>query len=168
MTFDVSDLEEPLKPHKERNNEEFRIHVSIIDHVTGRKTGSKAFNTFICHVFQGRDAKDGFFLKMLGVVPGVGDLLVLWRAKCACGIDKVGIGFMEVKKPGGVQTTPQRRFQGLCHWLGVHYGIVTSVKTAHDMLVRWGCPERHASVKEADVRTDSQKKKDAFEFFKPK
>lgn len=167
--MDVDDLELPRsdKPYVERINVEYRIHVAIVDHLTGRKTGSKAFNAFTCHVFQGRSAEDGFFLKMLGVIAGVADLLVLWRSKCVCGVPKIGIGFLEVKKPEGYASAPQRKFSGICHWLGVNYAIVKSVGQAHEVLVKWGCPENHKAFAEPDVRTKQQKFKDAFEMYKP-
>lgn len=166
MTFNVDDLEDPQKPHKERDHSEFKIHLAIIEHITGRKTGQKAFNVFVHHIFQGRDAKDGFFLKLMGVVPGVADILILWRSKCSCGVSKVGIGFLEVKRPDGTQSTPQRKFEGICHWLGVPYAIVKSVTQAHDALIVWGCPANHSAIKEPDCRTKSQKLKDASEIYK--
>lgn len=166
-SFNIDDLEEPIKLRIERNNEEFKIQVAIFQHVSGRKTGCKAFNAFICTIYQGRSKKEGFFLKMLGVVAGVADLLVLWRANCDCGIPRIGIGFLEVKKPGEIASTPQRKFQGICHWLKINYGIVRSVQEAHDTLIKWGCPANHHSTREPDTRSLAQKKSDAFEMFKP-
>lgn len=167
MSLDCDDLEGPIKQYTERNNEEFKIQVAIVDHVKGRKTGNKAFNAFIFHVYQGRDAKEGFFLKMLGTIPGIGDLPVIWRAKCECGRNKIGLGFLEVKKQGGIQSTAQHKFAGICHWLGVPYAIVRSVKEAHNTLVRWGCPVNHNAIKEPDIRTKSQKYKDVHNMYKP-
>lgn len=171
--FNVDDLETKVNHHYERDNIEFLIHCSIVAHLTGRKfkgkeiiQSTRAFNAFVCHIYNGRSKKEGFFLKRLGVVPGVADLLILYRSNCSCGLPRVGIGFLEVKKPGGVQSTPQRKFMGICHWLGVPYAIVKSVREAHDTLVAWGCPANHHSVQEPDLRTFEQKKKDAFEMYK--
>lgn len=161
------DLEKIPKEYKERDNREFKIHVAIVNHVKGKDGIGKAFNAFITHIYQGRSKEDGFFLKMLGVFAGVADLIVLWRSKCSCGVSKVGIGFLEVKKPDGYQSTPQKKFQGICHWLGINYAIVKSVKEAHDTLVKWGCPALHHSIIEPDTRSLAQKKIDAFNMFKP-
>ncbi len=173
MTFNVDDLEVEQKPYVEKDSSEFKIHVAIFEHISGRKRHGKeiirttpAFNAFVSHVYQGRSREEGFFLKLLGVIAGVADLIVLWRAKCVCGVSKVGIAFLEVKKPGGIQSTPQKKFQGICHWLGVNYAIVKSVREAHDVLVKWGCPANHNSPQEPDTRTFEQKKKDSFEMYK--
>lgn len=165
--LEVDDLEPPQRAFTEKENIEYKLHVAIVDHVTGRKVGQKAFNAFICHVFQGRNKQDGFFLKMLGVVPGIADLLVLWRAKCDCGKSKVGIGFLEVKKSDGYQSGAQKKFQGVCHWLGINYAVVKSVGQAHKMLVLWGCPEFHSTVVEPDLRSQKQKFDDARSFYAP-
>lgn len=148
MTISFDDLEpKNLVAETERVAKEYRIQVAIIDHITGRKTGNKAFNAFVCHIYQGRSKEEGFFLKQLGVVAGVADLLVIWRG---------GLGFLEVKKPDGNASPPQRKFAGVCKWLGVHYAIVRSVKQAHDTLAGWGCPVLHSSIKEANLLTKAE------------
>lgn len=163
MGLDVDDLEVEQKSFKERDKTEFKIHTAIVKHIKE----DRAFTAFVTHIWQGRSAKDGFFLKMLGVVPGVADLLIIWRSKCDCGISKVGIGFLEVKKLTGTASTPQRKFMSICKWLGVPYAIVRSVTEAHEALKKWGCPENHQTIKEPDIRTFEQKKKDAYDYFKP-
>jgi len=155
-------IEEGIEAPKPKDNREFRIHVAIVDHVKIKKS----FNVFITHCWQGRDAKDGFFLKMLGVIPGVGDLLCLWRSQCECGKSKVGIGFLEVKAIDGKQSTVQKKFEGICIWLGMHYAIVRSVQEAHDTLIKWGCKPNHNAIKEADTRSKQQKFKDQFDWYK--
>jgi hypothetical protein len=152
----------------QRNYPEFKIQTGIIDHIRGRKTEARAFNVFVCHVFQGRNGKEGFFLKLLGVFAGVGDLLILWRSKCSCGIPKVGIGFLEVKSSTGTQEAPQKKFEGICHWLGVHYAIVRSVDEAHYTLIAWGCTPNHNAIREADTRTVAEKYQAAYDFYKRK
>jgi hypothetical protein len=148
MVTSFDDLEpKNLVAEKQKVAKEYRIQVAIVDHVMGRKTGNKAFNAFICHIYQGRSKEEGFFLKQLGVVAGVADLLVIWRG---------GMGFLEVKKPDGRASTPQRKFEGICTWLKVNYAIVRSVKEAHDTLVGWGCPMLHSFIKEANLLTKEE------------
>lgn len=160
------DLEDPFTPSKPKENIEYKIQVAIVEHVRGKEGVRKAFNVFVCHIYNGRSAEEGFFLKMLGVFAGVADLLVLWRSKCECGKSKIGVGFLEVKKLDGTQSTAQRKFEGICNWLGIPYAIVRSVQEAHDQLLKWKCPVNHHVVVEPDTRTQEEKKKDNFNFFK--
>jgi len=167
VTFDVDDLEKIPEVKQKRTPTEFRLQCAIIDHVRGRLTGNKAFNVFITHIYQGRDANDGFFLKKMGVVAGVADMLILWRTSCSCGLPKVGIGFLECKTKTGKLSGVQGKFRGICHWLGIHYAEARSVKEAHDVLVGWGCHVNHAAIREPDLRSNTQKKSDGFDMYKP-
>lgn len=161
--LDAAGLEKLIASLKTKNNEEFKIHCAIIDHIKEKR----AFTAFVCHIYQGRNKEDGFFLKMLGVFAGVADIMVMWRSTCSCGKPHTGIGFLEVKRPKGIQTHPQKRFEGICRWLGARYAIVRSVKDAHEALLAWGCPVNHHAIKEPDTRSTEQKKIDAFRFFAP-
>ncbi len=171
MTFSVDDLEDPIKPHVEKTPVEFRIHRAIVDHVRGNiRRGNEIIRStppfhglFITHIYAGRSKEEGFFLKMLGVVSGVPDLLAIWPDK-AKGYD---IGFIEVKTPIGQLSAPQRKFHGFCLHLGIKWGIARSVDDAHKLFIKWGLPPVHNAIKEPDTRSDTQKKKDAFDMYKP-
>ncbi len=171
MTFSVDDLEKLPKTSVEKTPVEFRIHRAIVDHVRGNiRRGNEITRTtapftglFITHIYAGRSKEEGFFLKMLGVVSGVPDLLAIWPDKVR-GYD---FGFIEVKTPIGQLSPPQRKFQGFCSHLGINWGIARSVDDAHKLFIKWGLQPVHNNIREADIRSDTQKKKDIFEMYKP-
>lgn len=148
---------------------EYKLHVAIIDHIKGQKRkgkeiiqGTRPFrNLFVTHIFQGRSAEDGFFLKQMGVFPGVADLLCIW--------DNAGpqIGFLEVKTEKGYLSTAQKKFKGICQAFGVRYALVRSVADAHRQLKDWGVHCVHDSVVEPDIRSWDQKLEDAKALWKP-
>lgn len=158
MRTDFDDIEVIPNDKPKPVPKEYRIQVAIIDHITGRKTQMRAFNAFVTHIYQGRSAKDGFFLKQLGVVAGVADMIVLWKG---------GMGFLECKTESGKLSTAQRKFQGVCYWLGVNYAVVRSVKQAHDQLVAWGCPALHNAIKEPNLHSESELYAANHAFFAP-
>lgn len=174
MTFNVDDIEVVPAPYIERTKEEFKLHVAIVSHLTGKIKkgketikGTPAFRgLFVTHIFSGRSAEDGFFLKMMGLFPGIADLLLLWRGQCECGRRKVGIGFIEIKKSSGVQSGVQKKFQGICIWLGISYEIVRSVRETHQVCVKWGLIPEHNAIKEPDLRSETQKKLDNHNMYK--
>lgn len=137
-------------------HEEYRIHCAIVDHLRGVRMvgreliqGTKPFpELFITHLNQGRSKDEGWFLKRMGVYPGVADLLCLWRG---------GIGFIEVKTKTGTLSSAQKKFKGICHWLGIRYEVARTVKEAHDIVKRWGLKSVHEVIREPDLRTDEQK-----------
>ena len=166
--MDIFDDLEPqnMRVEQERVPEEFRIQCAAINHLTGRVKagkdwvrGTPAFRgLFVTHCYQGRDAKEGFFLKMLGVVPGVADLLLIWKG---------GFGFIEMKTKTGHLSPAQLKFKGFCISAGVRYAVCRTVKEVHDTVISWGLVPAHNAIREADLRSDTQKKLDAFNEFKP-
>lgn len=145
---------------------EYRLQVAIIDHLRGQQRkgnkiypGTKPFaNLFVTHLYQGRSKNEGFFLKSLGVYPGVADILAIWPD---------GWGFMEVKTENGVLSTPQKRFKWMCESYKIKWALIRSVQQAHDQLKAWGLKPAHEAVREPDLRTIEQKKSDAFDFYRP-
>lgn len=99
---------------------------------------------------------------MLGVWPGVSDILVIW--KLPHGFD---IAFLEVKTQNGHLSPAQKKFKGICHWFGIKWALVRSIADAHNQLKEWGVECVHDAIQEPDLRTFEQKKKDAFDFYKP-
>lgn len=138
---------------------EYHLHVAIINHLMGQKLvgnkiikGTKPFpELFITHIFQGRSEEDGFFLKRMGVYPGVSDILCLWRG---------GIGFIEVKTEKGYLSPAQKKFKGICNWLGVKWALVRSVQQAHDTVAGWGVRAVHNAVIEHDQRSKEEKERE--------
>lgn len=155
----------------DRDTSEYRIHVAISDYLNGRKRkGNQIFDgtqpfpgMLVTHAYQGRSKEEGFFLKALGVKPGIADLLCFYR-----GVSQpYEVSFLEVKKIGGVQSPPQKKVMGACHALGIPYAIVRSVKEAHQHFIGRGLKPAHSAIVEPDIRTDSEKKQDAFDMQRP-
>ena len=142
---------------------EYKLHVAIIDYLRGQKRkgnevfpGNKPFPyLFVCHIFQGRSKEDGFFLKNLGVFPGVADILAIWKTN-----DGFDIGFIEVKTVKGALSTPQKKFKSICHWFGIKWALVRSAQETHDTLKSWGLECVSDSVREPDLRDEMQKRAD--------
>lgn len=153
----------------EADRTEYRIQVAISDYLNGRtRKGNQIIQTnppfpgmLVTHAYQGRNADEGFFLKALGVRAGIADLLT-WYAKgngYAC-------SFLEIKKPGGYQSPPQKKVQSHCHFLGIPYVIVRSVRDVYNHFVAEGLTPAHHAIIEPDLRTDAQKKQDSFNYNK--
>ena len=152
-----------------RQQTEFKIHRAIIDHLEGQTR--KGNETFGCHppflnllfttIYQGRNAEDGFFLKMLGVKPGIADIIAWYKTHKG-----LGCSFIEVKTKTGSQSSPQKKIQARCSMLGIAYVIVRSVQQVHDHLKSVGLKPQHNNVREPDLRSDAQKKQDAYNFYK--
>lgn len=167
---DFGDLEGSPKPYKERVNEEYHLQVAVFNHLTGRIKSGKDYirstpafhGLFVCHIYQGRTKEDGFFLKQLGVVSGVADLLLIWKG---------GFGFIELKRQirddrkQGDLSPPQKKFKGFCMATGVRYEVARSVKEAHEIVKGWGLTPAHNSCIEPDIRTKEQKFADAHAFY---
>lgn len=65
------------------------------------------------------NAVGGMIMKSMGMMSGVSDLILLSYKE---------IKFIEVKKPGGVQSKTQKLFQKLVERFGFEYHIVKSVE----------------------------------------
>jgi len=113
---------------------------------------------FFLHIpNQSRDATEAFFNKKMGVYAGAADLLLAWKG---------GQGFIELKTQTGKLSNNQNRFLSAFSALGWHTGVCRTVKEVHMMLCSWGLQPHHHSVMEPDLRSDDQKKSDAFDFYK--
>ena len=63
----------------------------------------------------------------LGLRKGVADLIVWWPD---------GIGYLEMKRPGGKQSKEQLLFEGKCKEYGVSYDLAHSVEEV-EALIEW-------------------------------
>lgn len=132
---------------------EYRIHVAIIAHLIS------AFPDLqYTHAGKARDETHAHFLSKMGYQAGTGDILWFYSGK---------FGELEVKTDTGSQSAEQRTRQ---YWLekhGGHYKVVRSVQGAHDYFKSLGFVPRHNAVREPNLATDDEKKKAAFNFYKP-
>lgn len=126
---------------------EYKIHVAIVEHLRS------AFpDLVLTHAAHGRDETHAHFLSKMGYEAGTGD--VIWYG-CS------SFGELEIKaftRQSGNQKTRQTKVQ----LAGGNYAIVRSVREAHDYFVELGFKPLHAAIREPDIRTDEEKKRDAF------
>lgn len=152
MTYDKN----PFDPETElrRTQQEFRLQLAVVKHL------QSAFPTLIWTHVANRpgDAKDGYMKKLMGSKAGVPDLLFWWRG---------GAGAIELKAPQGRVATAQNKFLSALHSVGVKVAVCRSVAEVHKALKSWGLTPRTESVQEPDIRSDMQKKHDAFEMYAP-
>lgn len=185
MTF--SDIDDSDFSFKEKKfNEEYHLQVAIVDHFRGqRRKGNEIFKgqtpfegLFVTHIYQGRNKKDGFFLKQLGVASGVTDLLGIYEhprkdflielsKKYNVDIPLYQCEFMEIKTKTGFLSEAQNRFKWFCERLHINWSVVRSVTEAHEVYKKRGLTPRHEAIVEPDLRTHRQKLDDMFDFYAP-
>ncbi len=67
----------------------------------------------------GSDVRRHGKLTTMGLFPGVADLVVWWPS---------GIGYLEVKIPGGKLSTTQVKFKNKCIESGIRYDVIYSLE----------------------------------------
>jgi hypothetical protein len=72
-----------------------------------------------------RDARAMGTAVTMGLFPGVADLVVWWPS---------GIGYLEVKIPGGKLSTTQAKFQNRCSEAGIRYDVIYSMENLQNLL----------------------------------
>jgi hypothetical protein len=137
---------------------EFRIQVAAVKHI------STAFPNVMFTAFPGRpgDAQDGFFKKIMGTKAGVADLLLWYRQN-----DNLISAAIELKEPYGTWKTAQNKWASAFVSIGGKYAVCRSVKQVHDTLVKWGNVPKHTSIEEPDLRSETEKFRDNFDFYAP-
>lgn len=144
---------------KTRQQIEFKIHCAVVEQLPG------AFpiisGTFLHVPNRPGDATDGYFKKMMGVKTGASDLLISWNNGA------LQCGWMEIKAPGGTLGSQQNKFQSAFASIGWHIGSGQSVAQIFNCIEKWGVQRVHWGIREPDLRSETQKKHDAFDFFKP-
>lgn len=69
------------------------------------------------------------FFKKMGLLPGVSDIVIIWKGKAY---------FMEVKTDSGTQSQDQVRFEHNVNKAGCEYTVVRSVGDVIGVLGEWG------------------------------
>lgn len=137
---------------------EFRIHCAIVDQFDSAFPSAMLWHT----PNRGSGGADGHFKKLMGARKGASDLGLSWNNG-----DGLECGWYEVKAPGEHPKTDQNKWFSAFAHLGWQTGWGTSVTQAFNTFESWGIPRKHYAVKEPDLRSDMQKKSEAFDWFKP-
>lgn len=135
------------------NQTEYKIHCAIVEHLESAWPQIE-----FTHAGKARDETHAHFLSRMGYKAGTADLI--WF--CA---GKFGEG--EVKQLGGVQSSAQKTRQAALERNGGYYIIWHSVRESHDYFLSLGFKPMHNAVQEPDLRTEDERKADAFNFYKP-
>jgi hypothetical protein len=140
------------------NQQEFKLQLAVVKHL------ASAFpHLLYTHVAnRPANAKDGYFKKLMGVRPGVADLLFWWKTN-----NGMKCGAIELKIGDNKQSNDQSRFASAFVHQGGFYAVCKSVSDIHNTLMDWGIPARHHQCIEADDRSKQQKNYQSFEFFQP-
>lgn len=138
-----------------RSQKEFKLQVHIVE------KHNQYFPHVLMTAFPGRpgDARDGFFKKMMGVKPGVSDILIWWRGAS---------GSIELKVEARV-SSGQNKWMSAFSRLGGKTGVVHSWREYYKLLCSWGINPMHECTlfDEPDFSSESEKFQQAADFFRP-
>lgn len=139
---------------------EFKLHCAIKRHIERCFIGTHNPGLKFWHVAnENRDSTQGFWNREMGQLAGVLDF------QCGWPVSKAGV--LEVKFGKNKLTPDQNRFISWAKQIGWHTGVAYSVQQAHWTLCTWGLKPAYSQVQEPDLRTDAEKKHDAYNFFAP-
>lgn len=111
--------------------------------------------------FPGRpgDGRDGHFKRMMGVKPGIPDLLFTWNdgyLRC---------GMIELKTDSGRISNDQNKVISAWSRLGWRNAVCRTAQEVFEALCLWGHTPKHSAVEEPDLRSWDQKTQDTFNFY---
>lgn len=110
-------------PRKKAARPEARLQRTVVQHLLL----NDAFFMSIANEGK-RSPIMGHELKLMGMLPGAADLLIVVDGKAH---------FLELKSPDGVQSASQRDFQARCVLLNIPYACVNSLTAALETLSSW-------------------------------
>lgn len=110
-------------PRKKAARPEARLQRTVVQHLLL----NNAFFMSIANEGK-RSAIMGHELKLMGMLPGAADLLIVVDGKAH---------FLELKSPDGIQSASQRDFQARCVMLNIPYKVVFSLTEALEALSEW-------------------------------
>lgn len=143
---------------KTRQQKEFRLQCHIV------KLHQHYFSNVLMTAFPGRpgDAQDGFFKKMMGVKPGIPDILLWWDT------DKLHAGAVEIKVDARI-SNDQNKVISTMHGMGIHTGVARSWQEYYKLLCSFGVKPVYVCTRfeEPDYSTEQQRFKKSFDFFAP-
>jgi VRR-NUC domain len=151
---------------KTRNQKEFALQCHIV------KKHEIYFPHVIMTAFPGRpgDAQDGFFKKMMGVRPGVTDILLWWNAD-APWLTDIGVlkaAVVEIKVDARVSSS-QNKFMSAIRHIGGKDGVAHSWQEYYKLLCSFGIKPMSACITfdEPCYATEQEKFHAAFEMYRP-
>lgn len=143
---------------------EYKVQAAIFKH----HQSAFPFIKFVFIPNASKDAATGFFNKQLGLHPGAFDIHLFYNRNCITDHPShLRVGIFEAKSGGGRITSNQNKYASEMQALGAYTGHGSTVKSYHDCLVRWGITPLHNAVKEPDLRSWEDKKKDGWNVYAP-
>ncbi len=109
---------------------ELQIHISLVAQLRGRVVQRLRDDVVMFHCPNGeaRDARTGAKLKAMGVLPGVADLIFIWRANVAN--HRPIVLFLELKAPGKKPSETQLLFAERAKAAGAYYSYADNIDDA--------------------------------------
>ena len=143
---------------KTRQQKEFKLQCHIV------QKHEIYFPHVLMTAFPGRpgDAKDGFFKKMMGVKPGIPDILLWFRT------NKLHAGAVEIKVDARISSA-QNKVISTMHGMGIHTGVARSWQEYYKLLCSFGIKPVYVCTRfdEPDYSTEQQKFAAAFDMYRP-
>lgn len=163
-------IDNPFNDEKEktRQQKEFKLQCHIVER------HGQYFPNVLMTAFPGRpgDAQDGFFKKMMGVKPGVPDILLWWHDELRDDGKLVWkgcvAGAVEIKVDAPISSA-QNKFMSSFAGIGGKEGVVRSWQEYYKLLCFWGIkPHQECTIfDEPDYSTQQQKFAAAFDMYRP-
>lgn len=149
-------------------HKEYTLQVCTIDWLSGlTRKGNKTFEGNIpmpgllfTHHYAGRNKEDGFFLKQLGVRPGMGDILNWWND------GQLQAGFLELKVDADMSSS-QHKVKGICLQLGIKYEVARTKEQIFAVYHKWKFKPLHYNMATPDFRTLQDKYKENHNMYAP-
>ncbi len=151
---------------KTRQQKEFKLQCHIV------KKHEIYFPHVVMTAFPGRpgDAQDGFFKKMMGVRPGITDILLWWALPTHLPVSTnvIQCGVVEIKVDARVSSS-QNKFMSAIRNIGGKDGVAHSWEEYYKLLCKFGInPTQICTIfDEPDYSTEQEKFHAAFEWGRP-
>lgn len=108
---------------------EFAIQIALVERL--KLQGNRDVIWWHCPNGELREPRTAARLKAMGVMPGVADLIFVWRDGYeSLGDEKTRVLFLELKRKGEKQTADQEWFEKMVRERGCEYRVADSIDEA--------------------------------------
>jgi hypothetical protein len=136
---------------------EYSLQTYVIKYLRAKNATPPFPDLTFFHVYNGRNEKEGFFLKQLGVLAGVCDLLLIAPNQPLMGI--------ELKVGKNQQSEHQKNFAYKMNRCGHKTAVCRSVAEVRDCLIGWGLTCHNTRVIEPP-RSELEQREAAFDMYR--